>query len=428
MEIVRHQRDGYLELVVEGRLDGYWAQHLATSVGEVMREGTHSVRLNLSKLSYISSAGIGTLVELYKSFQAVNGTFAVIELSRGVLHVLEMVGLAAMLAGGPLPGAAHGATAGRGEVERREVERREVGGALFEIHEIQVGATMTCSVLGRPELLASAGFTAEDCRAVAVKEDRVLLGLGAFGDNFEACKGRFGEFLAVAGGAAGQPTDGTNYPDYMLSSGGFVPHLSTLYGLCCDGAIAKLVRFESVSGRDPVALSLIVETCLEVAEATTAAVVVMAESAGLMGAVLKRSPTGGVGDAARVFAYPEVRRWLSFSPERNFAHALALLAGVATLDAGDALRPLVRPMARRTKIAGHFHAAAFGYRPLQKGRVEMASSVRSLFEAGGLQGVMHVLADDRETVGGGESELLRGACWVSPISSIVSVTSQETAL
>src|ERR1019366_5091149 len=46
MEIVRNQREGYLELAVEGRLDGYWAQHLASSVGEVMREGTHAVRLN----------------------------------------------------------------------------------------------------------------------------------------------------------------------------------------------------------------------------------------------------------------------------------------------------------------------------------------------------------------------------------------------
>ena len=53
----------------------------------------------------------------------------------------------------------------------------------------------------------------------------------------------------------------------MLSSGSFVPHLSALYGLCCDGAFAKLVRFESASRRDPVALSLIVETCLEVAGA-----------------------------------------------------------------------------------------------------------------------------------------------------------------
>jgi anti-anti-sigma factor len=389
-------------------LDGYWAQHLATSVGEVMREGTHAVRLNLSKLSYISSAGIGTLVELHQSFQAVNGSFAVIEPSRSVLRVLEMVGLAAVLTNGAAPAKS---------APSREVERREAGGAIFEIHDYQAGASMRCSLAGRPELLAGAGFAAEDCRTIAVKEGRVALGLGAFGDHWEAGRGRFGEFLAVAGGAASQPTDGTNYPDYMLSSGGFVPQLSVLYGLCCDGGFARLVCFESATGRDPVALSLIVETCLEVAGAGTAAIVVMAESAGLMGASLKRSPAGGGDEGGRVFAYPEVRRWLSFSPERSFAHAVALVAGVATREAPEELRPFVRPMGRGKELTGHFHAAAFGYRPLQKGKVDMGESVRGLFGAGGLLGVMHLLADDRE-MGGGESELLRGACWVSPIAKV----------
>ena len=84
MEIHRKQRDGFLELQFEGRLDGYWSQHLAAAVGDVMREGTHHVRMNLSKTAYISSAGIGVLVEMYKLFQAVNGTFAVTEPSKQV--------------------------------------------------------------------------------------------------------------------------------------------------------------------------------------------------------------------------------------------------------------------------------------------------------------------------------------------------------
>src|SRR5947199_1226863 len=99
MEIARNQHPDHLELVIEGRLDGYWAQHLSSSVGEVMRGGSHAVRLNLSKTSYISSAGIGALVEIYKQFEAVNGSFAVTEPSPQVNRVLEMVGLAAMLCG-----------------------------------------------------------------------------------------------------------------------------------------------------------------------------------------------------------------------------------------------------------------------------------------------------------------------------------------
>ena len=97
MEISRTQQDGYLELSFEGRLDAYWAQHLSAAVGEVMREGTHAVRLNLAKTSYISSAGIGELVSLYKQFTAVQGSFGVIHPSPMVRQVLAMVGLTSLL-------------------------------------------------------------------------------------------------------------------------------------------------------------------------------------------------------------------------------------------------------------------------------------------------------------------------------------------
>jgi len=49
----------------------------------------------------------------------------------------------------------------------------------------------------------------------------------------------------------------------------------------------------------------------------------------------------------------------------------------------------------------------------------MRSAVKGLFDAGGLQGVLHMLADDRATprtsAAAAETELLRGACWVGPI-------------
>jgi anti-anti-sigma factor len=407
MEIQRHIRAGHLELMVEGRLDGYWAQHLSGSVAEIMREGTHAVRVNLSQTSYISSAGVGVLVELYKNFAAVNGSFTVVEPSRQVRHILEMVGLAPMLFGeAAVPFAAAAALA---------PVQREADGVLFETYEQAPGAELSCRLLGNPGRLAAAGFGAENCHSIALGESRLALGLGAFGDDFDHCRDRFGEFLAISGAGAFQPTDGTNVPDYMLSSGSFVPNISALYGLCCEGAFSRLVRFESASAGDPVALSAIVANCLEIVEADSAALVILAESAGLMGAALKRSPAAPAPQPAGLFAYPEIRRWLSFSPERCHSHALALIGGVASSPPPGELLPFVRPLARGSRMAGHFHAAAFGYRPLRKGALELKTAIRGLFETAGLEGVLHILADDREIPGAGESELLRGACWAGPI-------------
>jgi anti-anti-sigma factor len=408
MEIVRREQESYLEVVFEGRLDGYWAEHLATSVGEAMHEGKHAVRVNLAKASYISSAGIGVLVKLYQQFAAVNGSFAVLEPSVSVKKVLDLVGVAGILTGGGIPAAP--AAAAAAVAPEPAIERREVDGAAFEIHRLKDSAELICRVVGDPAGLGKAGFTAAQCRALPVTDNRIAIGLGAFGDDFEQGQDRFGEFLALAGAAACQPTDGTNVPDYMTSSGSFVPKVATLYGVYCDGAYSKLVRFESAAGT-PVAFSSVVDACLETAGTRTAGFVMVAESAGLMGATLKLPPVNGGG----VFQFPEIRKWLNFSPERCHSRSLVVIVGVASAAAPAALEPVVRPLAKRTKTVGHFHAAAFGYRPLQKGKLDMRNTVRGVFEAGGLQGVLHLLADDREIAGGGESELLRGACWVGPI-------------
>jgi anti-anti-sigma factor len=406
MEIVRREQEGYLEVEFAGRLDGYWAEHLATSVGEAMHEGRHAVRVNLAKASYISSAGIGVLVKLYQQFAAVNGSFAVAEPSAPVKKVLELVGVSDILHGGKVtPGAAAAAP-------EPAIERREIGGASFEIHRLRESAELVCRVSGDPSALGRAEFA--QCQALPVTENRIAIGLGAFGDDFEQGRDRFGEFLAVAGAAACQPTDGTNVPDFMASSGSFVPKVAALYGVACDGAYSKLVRFEGAAG-SPVGFSALVDACLETSGAPTAGFVIVAESAGLMGAALKRPPVSGGG----VFQFPEIRKWINFSPERCHTRALVVIVGVASAAPPGALAPFVRPLAKRTKTAGHFHAAAFGYRPLQKGKLDLRNTVRGVFEAGGLQGVLHLLADDREIAGGGESELLRGACWVGPIREVV---------
>jgi hypothetical protein len=141
-------------------------------------------------------------------------------------------------------------------------------------------------------------------------------------------------------------------------------------------------------------------------------VVLVAESAGLVGAALRRSPAV---DAA-AFQYPEIRTWLSFSTERLYARSLALVAGVASTAPSSPFASLLRPLGEAADLSGHFHAAAFSYRPLPQGAIDLKSTVTSLFESENLQGVLHLLADDRQSAGPQQSEFVRGACWLGPIA------------
>ena len=72
-------------------------------------------------------------------------------------------------------------------------------------------------MIGEPGLLNGCRFSESNCRKVAFPESSLAIGLGAFGQGFAECHDRFGEFLAVAGAAAYQPTDGSNYPPDFLA-------------------------------------------------------------------------------------------------------------------------------------------------------------------------------------------------------------------
>jgi len=144
--------------------------------------------------------------------------------------------------------------------------------------------------------------------------------------------------------------------------------------------------------------------------------VCVAESAGLVGASLRRPPVNGNGNAAP-FGHPEIRLWLSFTTEPAWSRSLAVVAGVASRSGAGPLGELLRPLAGNKSVFGHFHAAAFSYRPLQRGVIDLTKTVRSLFEQEKLQGILHLLSDDRAAVGVSESKFVRGACWIGSIGS-----------
>ena len=406
MDITSQPLEGAIHLSLKGRLDGYWADHLSHAIEETMRGGHHHIRLDMSQVAYMSSLGIRVLVSFSKKVQAIEGTFLVSDASDQVRKVIEMVGLSGiLLSAGPAVTTAASSVA----APPRTLDRDS---ARLEIFDLGRGE-LKCELFGEPGLLEGCRFAEKDCRPVSLPESAFGLGLGAFGHSFAECQSRFGEFLAVAGASAYQPTDGSNVPDFQLAQGSFVPEMQVLYGAVCSGSPRTLMRFESRPERGVVGLAELAEAALEVCGSDQAGLVCVAESAGLVGAALRKSPVNGANGSAP-FVHPEIRNWLSFTTERAYSRALAVVAGIAAREASGEIAQLLRPIGRG--IHGHFHAAAFSYRPLQRGRIDLKATVKSLFEHETLQGILHLVGDDREEMGVAESEFVRGACWAGPIA------------
>ncbi len=60
---------------MKGRLDNYWTEHLRGNLEEVIRGGAHGIRLNLSEISFLSSAGVGLLVKFHTQLKGIGGSF-----------------------------------------------------------------------------------------------------------------------------------------------------------------------------------------------------------------------------------------------------------------------------------------------------------------------------------------------------------------
>ena len=408
MEISKQPLGDVLELQVRGRLDGYWADHLSQSLEDVIREGARNLKLNLAEVSYLSSAGIRVLVRAHRQLSAIHGSFSVSEPSEAVRSVLQLTGLMELLIPAVPPGLEATPSASTQILEKEHVR-------LEAIH-LAPEAQLSCHVIGDPARLVGEHFREEDCRNVMFSNSSLGVGLGAFGSSFADCAGRFGEFLAVSGAVACLPADGTNVPDYMLAAADFIPQLNVLYAITCEGDFRMAVHFERKAESRAAPLSEIVEGCREFAGTEALGIAMIAESSGLIGAALRRSPALRDSQTA-LFDFPYVRDWLSFAAEPVYSRALTLIVGVAARAVPELLAPLLRPL-RKSELAGHFHAAAFSYRPLKRRETDLEATTATLFETERLEGLLHLLHDDRQVTGVGESEFLRGTCWVGPISAI----------
>ena len=420
MQITTETSGDMLEMRISGRLDNEWAGSLTAAIDEAVRLGSHSVVLDLRGVNYISSAGIGSLVRAHKQFQSIRGFFGVGAASPEVAEVIRLTGLTKMLLCDPVR--LRGSTTASQSTMQPSFRVSAQAGMTYELYDVRPGAMLSCETVGDTTMLSRDTYRAEQCRSIEFPNATLGLGLGAFGRDFNDCANRFGEFLAVGEAAAQQPTHATGKPDFQRRIGDFVPSVQMLYGLKCVGEFAQLIRFERIEDECRLTLSSLADQLLTLADTDLAGMAFVAESAGLIGATLQRSPTLANDSAISRLSHPEIRRWLSFTPERAFPHTLALIVGVASRGEpsgrAKSLAPLLRPLAPRSELHGHFHAAVFSYRPFKKRKLDLNETVAALLETEDLQAVLHLLHDGREITGSGESEFVRGACWVGPIANV----------
>jgi hypothetical protein len=205
-------------------------------------------------------------------------------------------------------------------------------------------------------------------------------------------------------------------PDFDVGLGGRAPKVQLVSGLVCSGGFSLLKRFSSPSETEPIPLSELAHVALEGVSSQTVGVVMVAETTGLVGAWLRRSP--GIDLFSMYLDIEGIREWLGTTPQPVHQGTTVLVAGVVSRRPDPVLAPHLRPLAPGTDLLGHFHAVVFSYRPVPQRTVVLRTLVTRLFTQQRVRGVLHLFGDDRGAAGAGESGFRRGLCWTGPISRV----------
>lgn len=376
--------------------------------------GIHAVGLDLSAVSFLSSAGIRGLFENQRAASQAGGSCLVVRASEPVRRVLDLTRLTPILMGAE---AAHAGPAARPAATGPQPP---AGPTIVRVSGFElVGLEPAPAGPLRGEIVGGTSAAPGGPRRAA--ERRTLprhacaIGLAAIGETTEA-ETRAGEMLGVGGAVFHRPPQPFAAVDYLVGSGDLVADAAFLSGLVWQGVPGGRTGFESPDGGG-IRIGILLAAILDRAAADVAAVVIAAEVQGLVAAELIR-PLAEATAADHPWAADRdvVARWLCFSREPVHARRTALVAGVVArgMPPGP-LADFVRPLDAAGTLHGHLHAAVFPLHPLRRGPLDFAATIDALSASAPLA-VVHLVADPSPVLGSGESEFVRGGCWFAPLA------------
>ncbi len=230
MEIETKQMGAITQVTISGRFDASATESVTENLDAILNEGGRHLRLDLSGVKYLSSAGIRVLLSFYKLLKELGGSLVITTPSTIVENVLEMAGFGSLMEF--VPGSDDGLEAEPNDLLSSLNARYEIyhqsGAKKFLLKTIQADLGTTPEAFGKSKL----GWGQGSGLAISSDEDRV------------------GPFLALGGTVFVKDEETASKPDYFSASGLLVPEMLIKNGNVLDGVPAFCVRFQAKKTAD----------------------------------------------------------------------------------------------------------------------------------------------------------------------------------
>ncbi len=372
---------------MSGRLDSLTAPEAQKALEGLVEAGQRSLVVDLADLRYVSSAGLRVFLMTQKLLRKVGGRVIIFQAPEAVRQIFQISGFLNLfdLASGPEELTA----LRRGEGSAPVSRSLEVDGIALEVVE-RPGPPARLTAHGSQEKLDRAAYAEGDMRSVPAGRHDFGIGLGCFGDSFAECRNFFGEALIIDGSLFYQPALARAGVDFVLNlEAQEGVDYKFLHAFTFGGPFQALAAFDSPGGL--VDLNRLVAVLRRVLPAPALGLVLLAESKGLWGMSLKRSPViDNQPEKGQEIFHPDLfQEWMNFPVEPAEVGNIFIGVGLAVADRGSAPAAVLPWLPRDSDF--HLHAGVFGKGPLGKRPEQLSAEIRRVITESEALKVQHLL-------------------------------------
>ena len=235
--------------------------------------GTENTRL-LSmhvEMSFLSSAGIRSLVRISKELTKVKGQLRIIRANDFVINTLRTTGFGEWLSEAKpedlLPVAEEGK------------DNLEINKNLYIISK-STGISLQSLSTWKPW----DAVRLDQVKQVNFQPDSFALGIGSPYAEATNADLKFGDFVSVCGNIVYQSPEERSRPDYLLPMENYVPQMQTIQCLYAQGEMSHLLRFAPEENKETHGIGELATQALTITNSALTVFVILAEIDGLVGA------------------------------------------------------------------------------------------------------------------------------------------------
>jgi len=379
------------DIVLTGRIDGLTATSVRARFDEALAKGTGRIAVELSGVTYVSSAGLRVFMQVQKELKKAGGEVVLIAPPAAFTELLRISGMDRIFSVRNHTTSNHVAPPlsppGKEKITLQEED-------ITIVLEKLSASTGTFTGFGDPGLLATASFRQEDIHRIPLGKFFWGTGIGTTGNQFSGFSDLFGETVILGGHLLTFPAVRRPSVDYLFHHPGTAETVNFLYGFGLTGSFWALGSFETKGTGD---LSLLFRKLSELVQTGTFGIVLAGRSGGILGMHLRRSPaSGALKPGVTVFDPEQFPVWFSFPDEPEDHHAIVLATGLYS-DPSSRVAGMAEHLPAGSPL--HLHAAVMERGLINSHPSELLKEVDRIIRESEPLKVVHLLPSSRLTKG-----------------------------